>query len=209
MKNPYLEKLLGEREKILLITRQHWFILFRNILAEMITIIALGTLITATVVFWAPTGLGAVGYLILIFPIISLLKDVLIWTNHQFIVTTQRVIQIAGVFNKSVIDSSLEKVNDVKMVQTYSGRLFNFADIEILTASELGINRFTNIAKPVEFKTAMLNAKQKLEAVKLDEERHSKMDIPLLITRLDNLRKQGLITDEEFAGKKAELLKQL
>jgi len=134
---------------------------------------------------------------------------VYIWSNHQYVVTSQRVIQIAGVFNKNVVDSSLEKVNDVKMVQTYSGRLFNFADFEILTASELGINRFTNISNPIEFKTAMLNAKHNLEAKKIDEESEAQMNIPNLITRLDTLRKQGLLTEEEFNNSKAELLKRL
>jgi len=209
MRNRYLEQLLGEREEILLVTRQHWFILMRNILAEIITIIGIISLVTVTMVFWVPTGMGALGYLLLIFPIISLLKDVYIWSNHQYIVTTQRVIQISGVFNKNVIDSSLEKVNDVKMVQTYTGRLFDFADFEILTASELGINRFTNIARPVEFKIALLNAKQKLEVIQIDDEKNSKMDIPALIARLDTLRKQGILTEEEFNVKKAELLKQL
>ncbi len=50
--------------------------------------------------------------------------------------------QISGIFNKSVIDSSLEKVNDIKMDQSALGRMFGYGDIEILTASELGVNLF-------------------------------------------------------------------
>ena len=73
------------------------------------------------------------------------------------------MVHVKGLFNKSVIDSSLEKVNDVKMEQSYMGRIFDYGDVEILTASELGVNKFVFIEKPVKFKTAMLNAKAELE----------------------------------------------
>jgi uncharacterized membrane protein YdbT with pleckstrin-like domain len=41
------------------------------------------------------------------------------WKNHQYIITNRRVIQINGIVNKNVTDSSLEKVNDVHMTQSF------------------------------------------------------------------------------------------
>jgi len=67
-----------------------------------------------------------------------------------------------GVFNKQVVDSLLEKVNDVKTEQSFLGRIFGYGDIEILTASEQGANRVRMIARPLEFKVAMLDAKEAL-----------------------------------------------
>jgi hypothetical protein len=134
-----------------------------------------------------------------------------VWTNHRYIVTNLRVIQISGIINKNVIDSSLEKVNDVKMVQSFFGRIFNFGDIEVLTAAEMAINRFTRIGNPVRFKTAMLNAK-----VRLDEHGFLSQPsqpvapgVPGLIASLGELRERGLLTDEEFQEKKTKLLSQL
>jgi uncharacterized membrane protein YdbT with pleckstrin-like domain len=68
-----------------------------------------------------------------------MINDILVWSHHQYIVTNWRVLQISGIFNKNVIDSSLEKVNDVKMTQSFFGRIFNYGNVEILTASELGV----------------------------------------------------------------------
>jgi hypothetical protein len=110
--------------------------------------------------------------------------------------------------NKSVIDSSLEKVNDIKMVQSALGRLFDYGDVEILTASELGVNLFRRITDPVKFKTAMLNAKARLEKVDVQPPQ-GMADIPSTIERLDQLRKQGALTDEEFQRLKNELLAKL
>lgn len=115
--------------------------------------------------------------------------------------------QVAGVFNKSVTDSSLEKVNDVKMVQSAMGRVFEYGDIQILTASELGVNLFKRIGEPVIFKTVMLNAKEKLDFGVSDKLRPA--DIPTLIEKLNQLRQQGILTDAEFQEKKEALLTKL
>lgn len=210
--NSYLQRLLGENEKIILITRQHWFILARNIIVEILLILAIfvASLLLILLLNLAAALVIPIGFLIMLLPIASLALDVARWSNSQFVLTNRRVIQISGIFNKTTEDSSLEKVNDVKMVQSFFGRLFNYGDIEIMTASELGVNTFRRIAKPIEFKTAMLNAKERLDR---GEEYRSndiqKEDIPALIANLDLLRKQGIITEEEFNQKKRELLSRL
>jgi uncharacterized membrane protein YdbT with pleckstrin-like domain len=127
------------------------------------------------------------------------------------VVTNRRLIQVFGVFNKNVTDSSLEKVNDVKMDQSFFGRIFGYGDIEILTASELGVNRFTMIGNPVRFKTAMLNAKVQLESGALDrgQLQPKQPDIPTMIAQLAALREKGIVSEEEFQKKKADLLSRL
>ncbi|MCJ7660213.1 MAG: PH domain-containing protein [Anaerolineales bacterium] len=208
MAETYLESLLGDNEQIILISRQHWFILIRSIFLELLTILAIIIVITLALIF-APgaTPLLALGYLLLIIPLAFIAHDIMVWTNHQYIVTNRRVMQVAGVFNKSVTDSSLEKVNDVKMEQSAMGRVFEYGDIQILTASELGVNLFKRIGEPVIFKTVMLNAKEKLDFGVSDVLRPA--DIPTLIDKLDQLRQQGILTDAEFQEKKEALLTKL
>ena len=208
MAETYLESLLSDNEQIILISRQHWFILIRSIFLELLTILVIIIVITLALIF-APgaTPLLALGYLLLIIPLAFIAHDIMVWTNHQYIVTNRRVMQVAGVFNKSVTDSSLEKVNDVKMEQSAMGRVFEYGDIQILTASELGVNLFKRIGEPVFFKTVMLNAKEKLDFGVSDVLRPA--DIPTLIDQLDQLRQQGILTDAEFQEKKEALLTKL
>jgi uncharacterized membrane protein YdbT with pleckstrin-like domain len=208
MADKYIQNLMGEAEKMLLVTRQHWFVLFRAIVAEILIILILITASISISVAYPPAALLApiIGLLLALFPVFGMLRDILIWYNRQYIVTNRRVIQISGVINKNVVDSSLEKVNDVKMSQSFFGRLFDYGNVEILTASELGVNQFQRIGDPVHFKTAMLNAKEKLG---FEENAHitkSADDIPTLIAKLDELRKQGIVSEEEFQAKKGELL---
>jgi uncharacterized membrane protein YdbT with pleckstrin-like domain len=159
MAKSYLESLLAQNEKIELVARQHWFVLLRWILLEIILILVIGIIAGVATVFFVPAALL---YVLLLIPIITLVRDVLRWWNCQYVITNRRVIQVAGTFNKKVMDSSLEKVNDVKMVQSFFGRLFNFGDLEILTASEAGIDKLSWLADPIHFKTAMLDAKERM-----------------------------------------------
>ena len=203
MAKNYIEGLLGENERILLVTRQHWFVLFSNILLEILLIVLLLLGITAALVVYP---VAAAGYILVLVPLGGMLRDILIWSNREYIVTNRRVVQISGVFSKDVVDSSLEKVNDVKMSQSFFGRLFDYGDVEILTASEMGINLFKRIGDPVKFKTAMLNAKEKLGFEGGGAHIRLADDIPSQIAELDELRKKGIVTEAEFQAKKRELL---
>jgi len=203
MAKTYLQGMLGQNERILLATRQHWFVLFSNIVLEIVLTLVLIVGVTALTTV---LPLAALGFVLVLVPLGGMLRDILIWSNREYIVTNRRVIQISGVFSKDVVDSSLEKVNDVKMSQSFLGRTFDYGDIEILTASELGIHLFKRIGDPVKFKTAMLNAKEKMGYEGSSAQAQRSDDIPTQIAKLDELRKQGIVTEAEFQAKKKELL---
>ena len=211
MAKTYLHSLLGQNERILFTTRKHWFMLASMIAVEIfimmlifaIAFVATIMLIDDPLVWLAPV----IGFVVLMLPVASMVHDILQWSNHQYIITNWRVIQLSGFINKNITDSSLEKVNDVKMTQSAFGRIFNYGDIEILTASEMGVNQFKRIDNPVHFKIAMLNAKEALEAGSRNAP--VVMDVPGMINQLDQLRKDGIITEEEFQQKKADLLAKL
>lgn len=203
MTDNYLQSMLGENERIVLATRQHWFVLSSMIVLEIVVTLGVIVAISVATVNFPP---AAFAFVLVFLPLLSMLRDILVWKNRQYIVTNRRVIQIFGIFNKSVVDSSLEKVNDVKMVQSFFGRLFDYGDVEILTASEMGINLFRRIGDPVKFKTAMLNAKEKLGYEGTGSHAQPVDSIPAMIAELDELRKQGIVTEAEFQQKKRELL---
>lgn len=213
MAKSYVESLLGQHEKIVLIARQHWFILVRAIFLEIAAILILLALsIISAIKFpgWAIL-IVAIFFVLLLIPIGTMTRDILEWSNRQYIVTNRRVMQISGIFNKNVVDSSLDKVNDVKMSQSAMGRIFGYGDIEILTASELGVNLFKKIDQPIHFKTSMLNAKEQVDQ-KVTTSNLINMpneSIPALIASLEQLRKNGLLSEDEFQNKKKELLSKM
>ncbi len=205
----YIDHLMSHNEKTVVVTHQHWMVLISSVLVNL----ALSALIAAVAYIVTTVLLYPFGYLtalLILVPLARLVHEYLKWSNQEYIITNRRVIQVEGIVNKNVTDSSLEKVNDVKMSQSFLGRLLDYGDVEILTASELGANLFKRIMSPVKFKTAMLDEKAALESGASVERPASgepaEVDVPTMITALDQLRKQGLITEEEFQQKKAQLL---
>ena len=225
----YIDELLARDEKVLYDGRQHTFVLIGNILTEMILIgVLIAAGVAAQAAFATQIALGMpVGRLILLacglislFVLVSAFFDYLRWNNEQYIVTDQRVIQIRGVLNKEVIDSSLDKINDVELRQSWLGRMFDYGTIEILTASDVGINQMRRIAHPLEFKRAMLEAKHHFNrgfgyfdpgmvAYSQPAPPNTPPDIQQTLQKLADLRDQGLLSVDEFEAKKRDLLSRI
>jgi hypothetical protein len=156
-------------------------------------------------------------------PAVELVRIVLDWVNERYIITNRRVMEVRGTINKSMRDSALEKVNDVELKQSIVGRLLGYGTVQIITGSDIGVNQFRRISRPVRFKRVMLNAKESYRTESPDPEEEptraplapprdvepSKGDIPELIAELDELRQKGIISEEEFQAKKTELLARL
>lgn len=182
----YARNLLSRGEDVVYESRQHWFaIIARTWIWILGAIVAFALLLwinsnqavfgndtvdgVLTVVVLAAL-LGAIGY------IGFTLWD---WRNQEWLITTRRVIRAEGVLNKSVSDSSLEKINDARLDQSVFGRIFGFGTLDILTAAE-EMNRGTNvadfpmIADPVQFKKAMFDQKQMLENPELAPPRYQR-----------------------------------
>ena len=203
MANSYIERAMGNKEQILLVKHRHWFALLGRILLEIVLIAALiaGVLIAMN---YYPVAIY--GFILVLVPLIGMIRDIMVWSNHKYVITNRRVMEATGVFSKKVLDSSLDMVNDIELSQSFLGRLFNYGDLTILTASELGVDRFDQIADPIKFKTTMLDAKENVEIDESDLQQKPEKDIPTLIDKLDDLRKRGIISEEEFQEKKADLL---
>ena len=208
----YVDSLLARNERIVLVTRQHWSALIVPVLIDSVLFI----LISAVAL--SQSGLVRALGVLVVLPVAHLVIRLLNWLNDQYIVTTRRVLEIHGVINKRVSDSSLEKVNDVVLEQSILGRFLNYGTVAIITGSDIGVNYLKNIAHPVRFKIEMLNQKEEVATSEphsaraervLAKEPLSSGEIPELIAELDELRKKGVITEDEFVAKKAELLGRL
>src|SRR6186997_3011800 len=162
----YARNLLSRNEEVVYETRQHWF----AVIARM-WIWLLVALIAAAISVWIGTneavlgndtvdgGITVVAVVGLIGALLYLGFVIWDWRNQEWLITTRRVIRAEGVLNKSVSDSSLEKINDARLDQSFIGRIFGFGTLDILTASAEAaaenLADFPMIANPVEFKKTM------------------------------------------------------
>ena len=163
----YTDRLMSTGERIIVRDRQHWFVVLAAgrlaIAAILIAIVILVVQATARLSEPVAGALGIVTLVLFVGGLVMLGWEILRYRAQEYIVTNRRAIQVSGVINKRSADSSLEKINDADLSQSLLGRMFNFGDLDILTAADAGIDRFRMIHDPVSFKRAMLDAKHEYE----------------------------------------------
>jgi uncharacterized membrane protein YdbT with pleckstrin-like domain len=209
----YVEKLLGANENITFRTRRHFFVIFGAILKEFLILLACGIAFVFLQTWYAGNplliyvGLGIIAF----WAVISALVDVVRWQNDEFVVTNRRVIRAHGVFNKNILDSSLNKINDVVLQQSMMGRMFNYGTIKILTATEEVINLLDHIRNPIGFKHAMLESKSLLEptAAMAFAASAPAATATQLLEELEQLRARKMISDAEYEEKRKEILRRM
>lgn len=207
----YVKDALSKNEQIIVYSRKHPIVLLWSFVGNLLVLIVI--LAAAYKAEGAEPKLLAPILSLGVFPFCLFFYSYLKWWNEEYYLTTHRVIRSQGIINKRVADSSLEKVNDVLLSQSWIGRILDFGDVEILTASDIGANRFTMLKSPVLFKTAMLSQKQDFGGHEPSREagapEQSKGRISDLISGLEKLRLEGAVTEKEFNDKKTQLLAQM
>jgi uncharacterized membrane protein YdbT with pleckstrin-like domain len=207
----YVEKLLSTNEKIIVRTHRHFFTVFGSLFKELVILIACAVAFIyvrswyTSDPFFFYIGIAVVALLAMA----SAFVDILRWQNNEYIVTSRRVIHANGIFSKNILDSSLNKINDVILQQSMLGRIFNYGTIKILTATEEVINLLDSISKPIVFKHAMLEAKSLLEPIAGSPLIGQPTSATQLLEELDQLRARKMITDLEYEEKRKEILKRM
>lgn len=160
----YLRKVLGHEEQVLLIVRQHGLFLFARLFWWLLLALVIFIAVTAMQFSAAAAGHSRLlaAYVLLLVPLAPIWWIYLVWGNHKCIVTNRRVLQMQGVLGKEVVDAMLDQVNDVKTEQSLFGRMFNYGDVQVVTASEILTDNMKRIARPLEFKRVLVDAKEAL-----------------------------------------------
>ena len=183
----YARNLLSRGEEVVYESRQHWFaVIARTWLWILLAVVALALVIfvvSGTEAFVNPTidGILTIVSIVALIAALGRIGFVLWdWRNQEWLITTRRVMRAEGVLNKSVSDSSLEKINDARLDQSMFGRIFGFGTLDILTAAEeaggTNLADFPMIADPVDFKKAMFDQKQMLEQPDLARPRYQRSE---------------------------------
>jgi hypothetical protein len=162
----YIDNMLAAGEQPIRRDHQHWFVLVADSRYGIAAILGAIVLVILSANLGESPVKQALGLIVLVLVIGGLAYigwQILRWMNEEYVVTTRRVLQLEGVINKRVLDSSLEKINDAVLTQSLFGRMFGFGDLDILTASESGISRLRMLRQADDFKRAMLESKHELE----------------------------------------------
>lgn len=216
--------MLNRNEKIVLDLRPHWWVILPASLL-------LGVAVIFGLVVWIKDWhqivkilsglliLGALGFF---------LNKYVRWTAENFVVTSQRVISRRGVMAKEGMEIPLDRINTVMFKQSVFERVLGAGDLSVESAGEGGQQTFNGIRKPALVQQEIYRQMEGAEARDFEQmgaataaaisqtqqqppaaAAQPAQTIPEQIEKLDQLRQQGLLTDQEFEEKKRQLLDRL
>jgi uncharacterized membrane protein YdbT with pleckstrin-like domain len=197
-------RLLAEGEELVLDLRPHWIALVLPV-AETV-LIAVGVILALAYLpdswpTWVRWGIVLVG--LILFAILPgrLLLD---WATSHFVVTSDRVIHRSGWFAKQSMEIPLENINDVRFNQTVFERVIGAGDLTLESAGEFGQQIFSDIRDPervqkVIYETSEANQRRMVSPSAAPSSADE-------LAKLDRLRDEGVLTDDEFDREKRRLL---
>jgi len=184
----------------------------RLTLAPLMALLALVLAVAAFAWFGMPSAPGALTALAVAVAVavgIVLGWKLLVLRANEYILTNHRVIRKTGILSQQSMDSRLDKVNNIEHRQSIWGRLLNFGDVEIDTASEVGAEVFHNISHPLDFKRAIAAAVEQYRSGGPAGFAAAAPSGAERMRQLKALLDDGLISREEYEAKRRQLLQEL
>ena len=214
------KSLLAEHEKLIFDLKPHWVALVPSVLWTIAAVAALFLGYRGVEeVFDENTNnakmvVGAVvttaWYLLAVLPALR-------WRFTMFVLTTDRLITRHGIIAKHSREIPLERINDVAFSQTVLERVLGAGDLMIESAGERGQTTISDVRKPEQvqlmiYKQTEDNSTRIVTGqvgVAMSQAGGREASVTEQLDDLGRLRKEGVLTEEEFQAKKAELLKRL
>lgn len=213
------KNLLAEHEKLIFDLKPHWVALVPSVLW---TIAALAALFLGyrgvEEIFDEKTSTAkmVVGAVVTIMWYYLAVLPALRWRFTMFVLTTDRLITRHGVIAKHSREIPLERINDVAFTQTVLERALGAGDLMIESAGERGQTTISDVRKPEQVQLMIYKQTEdnstRIVSGQIANAGGGGRGEPSVTEQLDDLgrlRKEGVLTEEEFQAKKAELLKRL
>lgn len=209
---PFPSENLNAGEQVVVDLRPHWWYFARHG-AALVVAIAIGVI--SLIVF--PTAVQLAAAVLIVIALVWFLWRYVTWTTTNFVITSDRLIDRQGVFNRQGIEIPLERVNTVLFRQSLFERMIGAGDLVIESAGEQGAQQVPFVRNPFHvqneiYRQMELNENRKFDRVGQNfaaTPAGSSMSIPEQIEKLAELHRQGVLTDVEFQTKKQELLGRL
>jgi uncharacterized membrane protein YdbT with pleckstrin-like domain len=202
---PFPRKLLNDEEDVVIDLHPHWWFLSGPTAALVVTVVG-G--IVAVSAFDPAQAVKIVLAVLIVASVVWFAHRYARWATTNFVVTTDRLIYRHGVLAKHGIEIPLERVNTVFFNQSIFERMLRAGDLTIESAGETGRQQFTDIRKPSAVQNEIYRQMEANENRKFDRigSPRSELSVPEQLEKLDELRRRGVLSNEEFESQKARLL---
>jgi uncharacterized membrane protein YdbT with pleckstrin-like domain len=207
-------------ERVVLSSHPHWWYFWKYVLALFVV------LLVFVLGVWADGGIQTfllwVALLGIVVVAMATAVQFLQWRTTTFAVTDKRVAYQSGLVSRRGVSIPLNRVNNVNFHQGVIARLLNNGTVTIESAGETGESVFSNIPDPQQVRQVIFSQMEADEvgdsrrdaAAIADALRGSAPAVPSAaagdptarLQQLEDLRTKGLVSEQEYLSKRAEIL---
>jgi membrane protein YdbS with pleckstrin-like domain len=192
---------LAPGESVVVEVRPHWWYLAGPTVLLVVVIAGAITALVESVPGWADWVI----LVVLALAVLWLVGRYLRWVTTRLVVTTSRIVDRRGILGRAAREIPLSAITDIGYRQTIFERIIQAGDVMIESAGREGREVFPDLPRPASIHNEIYLAMQRSRGAMAP----APPTIPEQIDQLDRLRRRGVITEEEFSAKKAELLGRL
>lgn len=192
---------LADGETVVLDVRPHWKFLVGP--AAAVVVVTAGALVA--IVAGVPGWVHWVAAAAVVATVAWLIGRYLRWVTTRLIVTDRRIMERRGILGRSGREIPLSALTDIGYRQGLADRLIGCGDVLIESAGRDSQEVFPDLGRPAHVQSEIYELMQRNRPGGAP----APASIPDQIDQLDRLRRRGVISEAEFAAKKAELLNRL
>jgi uncharacterized membrane protein YdbT with pleckstrin-like domain len=200
---PFPRRLLSEGEELIMDLRPHWIALAMPVAETVLIVVAVILGLVYAPDSWPTAVSGALVALGVVLFLIHPLRLIVAWATSHFVVTSDRVIHRSGWFAKQSMEIPLEKISDVKFHQSVFERMIGAGDLTLESAGEFGQEVFGDVRKPEHVQKAIYEMAEANQRRMVTPGSSSVADE---LAKLERLRQDGVLNEEEFQAQKTRLL---
>lgn len=202
----FSRKNLHGDEELVLDLHPHWVVYIKGVIA-LVLATAIGIfLLTRDIDGNWGRIVNSLAIILILVALLYFLQRMIAWKTTNFVVTTDRCIYREGIISKRGIEIPLERINTVFFHQGPVDRIFGSGTLTIESAGENGTQNFEDIKNPIGVQQVLYQQIEANERDKFSGFTQSGPSVADELTKLAELRAQGVISEDEFQEQKGRLL---
>ncbi len=204
---PFPRRLLSEGEDLVLDLRPHWIALAAPVSVTVLILIGLILALVYAPDSWPSwTRIAVVVAAVLLF-LVYAAPRIVRWLTSHFVVTSDRLIHRSGWLSKRSMEIPLEKISDVRFHQGVFERMIGAGDLTLESAGEFGQQTFSHIPDPEHVQKVIYDMGETNQRRMMTPAAAPAMSVADELTKLERLRADGVLSEDEFQSEKARLLR--
>jgi membrane protein YdbS with pleckstrin-like domain len=112
---------------LMVVVHRKWGI-FQGIAAAVVIFAVLLNVQGVAVLYLAPLLIG----------LLALAVEYLVWSHTYFAISDRRILTQTGIFSLKFVDTQIDRIQNVSVVQPFVERIFGYGDVMFATAGEMG-----------------------------------------------------------------------